>query len=435
MNGIGGKAGMEIPEILKQKVSELEEYYLRWMPEVAPLVRPCFLNTIETTVKHIDDDYFVITGDIPAMWLRDSAAQITHYVRYASGDKALLHIVEGVLRRQAHMVLIDPYANAFNEHPNGHCFARDLTEMHPFVWERKYEVDSLCAPIYLLHHYWKTTGLTGAFDAQTYAMLVRICEVFSLEQHHENSPYSFERQNCVDTDTLPCAGRGTPVAYTGMTWSGFRPSDDRCVYGYLIPAQIMAVKALKYAAEMLRVIYLDDVEATKCIVLSNQIETGIQQYGIVRHPLFGEIYAYETDGLGNYLLMDDANCPSLLSLPYLGYTTPEDKIYSNTRAFILSEQNPFYYSGKVLRGVGSPHTPSNHVWPLGIIMQALTSSNPGEIRSCITQLTFSHAGTGYMHESVHVDIPMRYTRSWFAWANSLFSELLIRTSETGILEK
>ena len=152
-------------------------------------------------------------------------------------------------------------------------------------------------------------------------------------------------------------------------------------------------------------------------------------------PLFGEIYAYETDGLGNYLLMDDANCPSLLSLPYLGYTTPEDKIYSNTRAFILSEQNPFYYSGKVLRGVGSPHTPSNHVWPLGIIMQALTSSNPAEIRSCITQLTFSHAGTGYMHESVHVDIPMRYTRSWFAWANSLFSELLIRTSETGILEK
>ena len=134
--------------------------------------------------------------------------QITHYVRYASGDKALLHIVEGVLRRQAHMVLIDPYANAFNEHPNGHCFARDLTEMHPFVWERKYEVDSLCAPIYLLHHYWKTTGLTGAFDAQTYAMLVRICEVFSLEQHHENSPYSFERQNCVETDTLPCAGRG-----------------------------------------------------------------------------------------------------------------------------------------------------------------------------------------------------------------------------------
>lgn len=425
---------MEIPEILLQKASELEAYYRRWMPEAAPLVRPCFLNTIETTVQKTDDDYFVITGDIPAMWLRDSAAQITHYVRYAAQDEAVRLLVEGVLRRQARMVLIDAYANAFNGQPNGHCFSHDRTEMHPFVWERKYEVDSLCAPIYLLHNYWQTTGCTDAFDAQMRAMLLRVRAVFALEQHHENSPYSFERLNCVETDTLPCAGRGSPVGDTGMTWSGFRPSDDRCVYGYLIPSQIMAVKAMAHAAEMLRAVYHDEDEAAACEALSRQIEAGVRQYGIVQHPLFGEIYAYETDGLGHHLLMDDANCPSLLSLPYLGYTAPDDPVYRNTRAFILSAHNPFYFSGTALRGVGSPHTPAGHVWPIGIAMQALTSTDPAEIRDCLLQLTRSHAGTGYMHESIHVDAPARYTRDWFAWANSLFSELLIRIRGSGVLE-
>lgn len=425
---------MKIPEILQQKATELEQYYLSRLPEAAPLVRRCFLNTIETTVKHTGDDYFVITGDIPAMWLRDSTSQISHYVRYAGQDPDLRQIVEGVLRRQARMVLVDAYANAFNETPNGHCFARDRTEHHPQVWERKYEVDSLCAPLYLLHLYWKTTGCTGIFDGDIRRMILRIREVFACEQHHENSAYSFERTGCVETDTLPCAGRGNPVAYTGMTWSGFRPSDDRCVYGYLIPAQLMAVKALEFGAEMLQAVYGDEPSASRCADLAGQIEAGVRRYGLVDHPRFGRMYAYETDGLGHSLLMDDANCPSLLSLPYLGCTTPEDEVYRNTRAFILSEENPCYFRGRVLRGVGSPHTPRDYVWPIGITMQALTSRDPAEIRSCLELLLASHAGTGYMHESVHVDDPARYTRSWFAWANSLFAELLIRIRESGMLD-
>lgn len=425
---------MKTPEILKQKAAQLEEYYYRWMPEAAPLAAPCFLNTIETTVKETENDCFIITGDIPAMWLRDSAAQIMHYVRYAAHDRELQQIIEGLLHRQARMVLLDPYANAYNETANGHCFAKDLTEMNPSVWERKYEVDSLCAPIYLLYRYWKSTQITRVFDEQIHMMLQCICKVFVTEQHHEQSEYVFQRLNCVETDTLPCEGRGNPIGYTGMTWSGFRPSDDRCVYGYLIPAQFMAVSALRYACEMLNAVYKDRITAKQCTDLANQIELGIKKYGVVEHPQFGKIYAYETDGRGNCLLMDDANCPSLLSLPYLECPIDAD-IYRNTRAFILSDSNPFYFKGKLLRGVGSPHTPSNYVWPMSITMQALTSCDEQEIRECIQLLASSHSGTYYMHESAFADDPACYTRAWFAWANSLFAELLIRVSESGILEK
>lgn len=426
---------MKIPEILQQKAAELERYYSVHLPAAAPLAQRCFLNTIETTVQQTQDDCFVITGDIPAMWLRDSAAQINHYVRYAAEDPEVCSLVEGVLRRQARMVLLDPYANAFNETDNGNCVVHDHTDYtHPQVWERKYEVDSLCAPLHLLHLYWKTTGSTRVFDDTVHRMMLCVCDVFAREQHHETSPYFFERDDCCETDTLPCKGRGNPVGYTGMTWSGFRPSDDRCVYGYLIPAELMAVKAMEYAAEMLRAVYADEEGAARCEKLGRQIEEGVRRYGMVDHPRFGRIYAYETDGLENHLLMDDANCPSLLSLPYLGYCDLEDEVYRNTRAFVLSEENPFYFSGKVLRGVGSPHTPPHCVWPIAVTMQALTSRDPAEIRTCLEMLLASDAGTGYMHESIHVDDPERYTRAWFAWANSLFAELLIRVKDSGVLE-
>lgn len=425
---------METPKILIRKAEELEAYYQEHYQEAAPLVKNCFLNTIETTVKETGDDYFVITGDIPAMWLRDSAAQIMHYVRYACEDTKLQAIIEGVIRRQARMVLTDPYANAFNEAPNGNCYAHDLTEMGPYIWERKYEVDSLCAPVYLIYRYWKASGKTDIFDGRIHDMLLLIRTVFSREQKHGESAYSFERKNCVETDTLPCGGKGNPTGYTGMTWSGFRPSDDRCIYGYLIPSQIMAVKAMEYAEEILRTVYQEEESAGKCRKLAGEIEDGIKRYGITELPPFGKIYAYETDGLGNYVFMDDANCPSLLSLPYLEYCTAEDEVYKNTRAYILSEENPCYFSGSVIKGVGSPHTKKGNVWPIGIIMQALTSGDAEEIKECIDMLLASHAGTDYMHESINADDPEDYTRSWFAWANSLFAELLIRVKELGIYD-
>ncbi|NLP35852.1 MAG: glycoside hydrolase family 125 protein [Clostridiales bacterium] len=413
-----------IPDVLLHRGAELEEAYKKVYPDLAPLVKQCFLNTIETTVKKLDDgSMFVITGDIPAMWLRDSAAQVRHYIKYASKDQDLCNIIKGVIRKQAEMVCIDPYANAFNESANGQGH-KDNTKQNDSVWERKYEIDSLCAPLYLSHRFWKETGETDIFDEQYLEMLKKIIEVFTIEQNHETSDYFFQRLDCAETDTLPMEGKGNPVAYTGMTWSGFRPSDDRCIYGYLIPSNMMAVVALNFGEEICREIYKDDELAKACSKLSSEIKTGIEKYGVINHEEYGSIYAYETDGMGNYNLMDDANSPSLLSIPYLEYKPASDEIYQNTRRFILSEDNPYYYKGKYAAGVGSPHTPEGYVWHIALTMQALTSNNREEVLECLKMIANTHAGCNFMHESFDPNNPKNFTRLWFAWANSLFAELL-----------
>lgn len=433
----------QIPEVLQRKAEELEQYYETYAPALAPLAKPCFLNTIETTVKEQEDGtYFVITGDIEAMWLRDSSFQVMHYVRFAKESEELRSIIAGVIRRQAQQILSDPYANAFNEVPGRHGF-EDKTEMNEWIWERKYELDSLCGPIYLAYAYWKQTGASDIFDEKYGQALKRALTVIRTEQHHEQSPYSFERFDCVPTDTLPCEGKGNPVGYTGMSWSGFRPSDDSCTYGYLIPSNMMAVKALGYVEEILRAEYIGKTDADQCWEelaeeagkLRQEIQAGIEKYGVKEHPVYGPMYVYETDGLGHVLCMDDANSPSLLAMPYLSYCSKDDERYQNTRKFILSKENPYYFSGTAADGVGSPHTPDQYVWHIGIIMQALTSTDREEIEHCLKELETTHDGTYRMHESFHKDHPEQYTRSWFAWANSLFAELLIRLKEEKFLEK
>lgn len=420
---------MKIPEILRKRAAELEEYYAARYAALAPLVSRCFLNTMETTVKQLEDgSYFVITGDIPAMWLRDSAAQVRPYVQFAGEDRELQEILEGIIAKQAALVRMDPYANAFNESANG-AGHKDDTVLNDHVWERKYEVDSLCAPLYLGYHYWKTTGIDRIFTESYYEMIAAIVKTFQTEQDHGKSEYYFQRHNCEKTDTLPNGGRGTAVKVTGMTWSGFRPSDDCCELGYLIPSNMMAVKAMEFADEICRECYGESELAGKCRVLSGEIRRGIEKYGVVEHPKYGRIYAYETDGLGRYNLMDDANSPSLLSMPYLGYCDREDPVYQNTRRFILSADNPYYFQGSIARGVGSPHTPEGYVWHIGIIMQALTSVNRGEIKACLDMLAKTHAGTNYMHESFDPSDPEAYSRPWFAWANTLFAELLHKLME------
>lgn len=436
-----------IPEVLIQRAKELELYYGRVYPKLAPMVKQCFLSTIETTVKKLEDgSYFVITGDIPAMWLRDSGAQVRHYVKYAKQDPELDEILQGVIRRQFQMVLLDPYANAFNEMENG-LGHQDETQLHPGVWERKYEVDSLCMPLYLAYQYWIETGNEEIFDDVYLKVVTAILEVFEVEQDHSGrSPYHFRRFDCPETDTLPREGKGNPVVPCGMTWSGFRPSDDRCKYGYLVPANMMAVKALEYAAEVLEQVYgrgqwNDGADegcaqylAGRCRELAGEIRRGIDAFGVIDYPGLGKIYAYEVDGQGNHVLMDDANSPSLLAIPYLGYADKEDERYVRTRKFVLSQSNPYFYQGEYADGVGSPHTPEGYVWGIGIIMRALTSSEPEEIKHCLDMLAQTHAGTYYMHESFDPDQPECYTREWFAWANSLFGELLDRLMDSKLLE-
>ncbi|MGX6961408.1 glycoside hydrolase family 125 protein [Vagococcus xieshaowenii] len=407
---------------LKQKVKTIVKD-----DKLSQVFNQCIDNTLETTVKITDEgDTFVITGDIPAMWLRDSSAQLKPYLFLAKESSEIRQIITGLIKRQMKCILIDPYANAFNEEDNGHCYHQDETEMTGWIWERKYEVDSLCYPIELAYLLWKETGQTSHFDQAFFNASKLIIETFKVEQHHEHSPYHFERFGERPEDTLTNNGLGEPVGYTGMTWSGFRPSDDSCRYNYLIPANMFAVVVLKYLNEIMLTIYQDAITAEEAACLANEIDLGIQTYGIVTHE-GKRVYAYEVDGLGNYVLMDDANVPSLLAAPYLGYCDIDDECYLATRDLILSTDNPYFYQGEFLEGVGSFHTPPNYVWPIALSIQGLTSTNYDEKIRLLDMMANNDGGTNYMHEGVYVDDPSQYTREWFSWANMMYCALLLDT--------
>jgi meiotically up-regulated gene 157 (Mug157) protein len=398
-------------------------------PELVRVFSDALTLTLATTVRPFvaDDTTFVATGDIAAMWLRDSSAQVETYLRVAEHDLDLRRVLEGVTRRQAAFLAVDPYANAFNEQPADGHHGTDIPQPGPWVWERKYELDSLCYPIRFAYGLWTKTKTTDHLTADVRAMFATIVDVMRTEQDHEaRSPYRFQRETTLATETLTREGKGEPTAPTGMVWSGFRPSDDACTYGFLVPANMFAVVSLGQLAEMLRIVYDDSNAADQAVQLAAEIRDGIETHGVVEHPEFGRIYAYEVDGLGNRLLCDDANIPSLLSAPYLGYCQVDDPTYRATRAFVLGRGNPYYYEGSQARGVGSPHTRPGWIWPMALTMQAITATDDDEVRACVDTLLSTTGGTGLMHESFDVDDPSRYSRDWFGWANSLFAELILR---------
>lgn len=417
-----------LPEIVTQTVDQIADSLDESLRET---FKRCYVNTFATTTNILGDGTtFVFTGDIAAMWLRDSSAQVKHYLPLVGTDSQVERIVEGLIKRQIKYINIEPYANAFNMEPNNLGMKEDITVQNPWVWERKYEIDSLCYPMQLAYQFWKLSGNKNIFDDSFKQAMRTIIHLWKTEQHHcEKSPYRFERRNCPGTDTLSNKGAGAPVAFTGMTWSGFRPSDDACIYGYNIPSNMFAVVVLEYMEEIAQMVYADDELACNARSLKTEINIGINTYGIVEHNDFGKIYAFETDGMGNYNFMDDANVPNLLSIPYLGYRTVDDEIYKNTRRFVLSDQNPYFFQGEFACGLGSPHTPHRNIWPIGLIMQAITSTDRKEVQELIQTIIRTDAGTQYMHESFHPDNPNNYTRSWFAWANSLFAELMMKVAD------
>ncbi|MGE8081279.1 glycoside hydrolase family 125 protein [Peribacillus loiseleuriae] len=416
----------QLPRSMKALIDEVKTSFTHDQ-KVQAMFENCFSNTFETTIRPQDDGTtFVITGDIPAMWLRDSAAQVRPYLLLAEYDEKMADMIEGVIKKQVSFITHDPYANAFNEEANGKRYHDDKTEMTPLLWERKYEIDSLCYPIQLSYLFWKSTGRTSHFNEMFQEAVAKIIETWKTEQNHEeNSSYLFERDNCPTQDTLSHDGKGAPVGYTGMTWSGFRPSDDACQYGYLIPANMFAVVVLNQLKEIAEEVLEDNNLAKTAYELANEIDQGIQHFGKVEHPIYGTIYAYETDGLGNYNLMDDANVPSLLALPYLGYCGVDDPVYQNTRNFILSPENPYYYQGKVAKGIGSPHTPKNYIWHISLAIQGMTALTNEEKEEILELFKNTDANTNFMHEGFHVDEPKKYTRPWFSWSNSMFSEFLL----------
>lgn len=401
-------------------------------PELAWMFENCYPNTLDTTVE-LDTvkgkpDTFVITGDIDAMWLRDSTAQVWPYMPLINQDNDLKRLIQGLINRQTQCVLLDPYANAFYKDVTKVSeWSDDLPKVLPGIHERKFEVDSLCYVIRLAHEYWKITGDTSIFDADWNKAMRLIVSTFKTEQRKDgDGPYRFIRKTSWMIDSPPFNGTGHQLKPVGLIASMFRPSDDASILPFLIPSNVFAVLSLRQLTRIYRNILKDETFAKECEMLANEVESAIKQYAVSEHLNFGKIYAYEVDGFGNQLFMDDANVPSLMSLAYLGAHQPTDKLYKNTRRFLLSEYNPYFLKGKAAEGQGSPHTEKFRIWPMGIILRAMTSTEDAEILHCLKMLKATHAGTGFMHEAFDKDDAMKFTRKWFAWANTLFGELLIK---------
>ena len=413
--------------------SRLRNPYLAWM------FQNCYPNTLDTTVHYRttdgEDDTFVYTGDIHAMWLRDSAAQVYPYVQLANIDPAIKKMLRGVILRQQKCILIDPYANAFIDGNMESEWKTDGTVMKPGVFERKYEIDSLCYPIRLAYQYWLTTGDVSVFGKNWVEAVKLILQTFNEQQRKENDgPYTFLRVTDRQLDTLCNVGRGTPVNPVGLIVSSFRPSDDATMFQFLVPSNFFAVTSLRKAADILTKVNKNTALAEECRALANEVENALKEYAVYNHPKYGKIYAYEIDGFGNRHLTDDANVPSLLAMAYLGDVNVNDPIYQNTRRFLLSKDNPYFLAGKAGEGIGSPHIGYQMIWPMSIMMRAFTSKNDAEIKNCIEMLMTTDAGTGFMHEAFHKDDANNYTRPWFAWQNTLFGELIIKLIDDGKLD-
>ena len=426
-----------VEETIVQVKKQLKDPKLAWMFE------NCFPNTLDTTVhfRTIDKrpDTFVYTGDIHAMWLRDSAAQVWPYLSLMKKDEPLRLLIAGVINRQTKCVLIDPYANAFNDGPTGSEWKTDMTDMKPELHERKWEIDSLCYTVRLAYNYWKITGDTSVFSSDWKKAAALILKTFKEQQRKDGlGSYKFQRKTERQLDTLSNNGWGAPVKPVGLIVSSFRPSDDATTYGFLIPSNLFAVVSLKQLAEISTRVTKDTAFASQCTALASEVQTAITQYAIADHLNYGKIYAFEVDGFGNRLFMDDSNVPSLLALPYLGCVAENDPLYLNTRKFVWSADNPYFFKGKAAEGIGGPHIGYDMVWPMSLTVKAMTSADDAEIKYCVKTLRDTDAGTGFIHESFHKDNPEKFTRSWFAWANTLFGELilkLVNEGKAGLLNK
>jgi hypothetical protein len=396
------------PAVELDAVAKAAAGYQTADPKLESLYRSALLNTTKQVTFASDGTAYVKTGDIPAEWLRDASAQVRPYLFFAKNDPQVQTLLRGMIARMGKYLQVDPYANAFT--------------LDYRVWEEKFELDSLAYPMTLAWTYWKMTGDTSIFTGDLSAGFDKALDTMEREQDHpRNSRYTHRE--------LPNGGKGKPVAYTGMIWTGFRPSDDACEYNYLIPSEMMAVVALGELQEIERDVYHNLIKAQRAKSLRDEVQTGIQTYGVVFTPNYGYMYAYEVDGMGGAKFMDDANIPSLLSAPYIGYTKTTSFIYKNTRKFLLSKDNPTYYVGKVARGIGSPHTSDGWVWPLALLMEGFTAGSDSERKDVLTQLLASDPGDHLLHESFNPDDPTKFSRADFGWPNALFSEYVLTNLE------
>lgn len=351
-----------------------------------------------------DGTTFVSTGDIDQEWLRDSSAILIPYIGASMSDGYVRSMLRGAIRRQGRYIQIDPYANAFTADYR--------------VAERKFEMDSLLYPIWFAYLYWKATGDASIFTPDMQRSYDRVLSTLRTEQRHNTRSHYRHPE-------LANGGVGSPVAYTGLVWTGFRPSDDAARYQYNIPDNMFAVTVLRDLTAIEEHVYRNRRKAQNAWGMAVQIQRAVEHNGLVNLPGFGRVYAYEVDGRGHANMMDDANIPSLLSIPYFGYLDVHDSVYRATRAFVLSPRNPYFFKGKYAEGIGSPHTPRGYIWPLSLVMQALTAADPTEADRAMGFLAISDTGDHRLHESFNGDWPESYTRDDFAWPNALFAELML----------
>ncbi|PHH78156.1 hypothetical protein CDD80_7330 [Ophiocordyceps camponoti-rufipedis] len=450
----------EIERVIKEVTSRMKD------PDMARLFENAFPSTTDTTVKYrargdniIDPrdeslrfaaqegawkgpQSFVITGDIVAEWLRDSTNQLRPYQALAKNDNDILTLILGAINTQTEYVIKSPYCNSFQPPPGSgldpQSNGQDDT-VHPAyepnaVFECKYELDSLAHFLALANDFYHHTASTEFASDRWFAAIERVLDV--LEQQSRptfdaatgvfvQNEYTFQRKTNVGTETLALQGVGNPLnGGTGLIRSAFRPSDDATILGFLIPSNAMMSVELNRTANLLRAMEKEELR-DRVQEWSDKIRAGVLEHGIVHHKKYGKVFAYEVDGYGSSIIMDDANYPSLLALPVMNFCDVNDAVYRNTRRMILSRKgNPYYLAGKEFKGIGGPHIGLRNAWPMSLLMQAQTSDDDAEIMECL-DLVLKSSRLGLVHESVDVDHVRQYTRSWFAWANGVFAMTIL----------
>ena len=439
--------GVRTPPEKRKFVSSAVESQIQEMTgkmadrKLARIFENCFPHTLDTTINDSaesirqaqDKGGFVTTGNIPAMWLRDSTNQMLPYLGLVNTDDKLKGLFKRVISKQAECVNRDPYANAFNKDPDDATRWDANDPARPGVYEQKWELDSLGNFLRLSLDYHEETGDTSIFDEDWQKAADSVLKTFRTEQRKRGwrvTPYEHNRKTTWPPDQILHEGKGALSLPLGFIYSAFRPSDDACKYPFLIPSNMLVAVQLDRLSGVYQDVLANPEKADKCKNLSKEIRTAIETHGKAYKPGFGEIYAYEVDGRGNQLFIDDANAPSLLSIPEFGYCDSNDEIYQNTRKFVLSKANPYYFEGEAAHGIGSFHTTNSvakteKIWPMSLIMQARTSNDPEEIKHCLEMLKNTDADKHYMHESFNKDDPKDFTRAWFAWANAQFALLIL----------
>ncbi|KAK5998122.1 Meiotically up-regulated gene protein [Cladobotryum mycophilum] len=451
----------EIERVIDEVTSRLKD------PDLARLFENAFPSTTDTTVKfHTkgtkdfaferiggyrgpQDDgawegpqSFIITGDIIAEWLRDSTHQLRPYQPLAKKDPAIFDLILGAINTQSEYVIESPYCNAFQPPAISNLAVTDNGQddlVHPAyepstVFECKYELDSLASFLKLANDFHEHTGSSKFLNKRWYLAVDTLLGVLEQQSKPTFDPetgryirnaYTFQRSTNTGTETLNLQGIGNPLnSGTGLVRSAFRPSDDATILGFFIPANAMMSVELERTSKIVKTAGNSEL-ATKLKTWSETIRAGVLEHGVVKHKKYGDVFAYEVDGFGSSIMMDDANYPSLLALPVMGFCDVSDPVYQNTRKMILDKLgNPYYLKGRDFRGIGGPHVGLKNAWPMSLLFQAQTSNDDDEIKECL-DLVLKSSKLGLIHETVDVNYLSMYTRSWFAWANGVFAVTIL----------